>query len=262
MTEFSRLSYSAIRSWLECARSFEYRYIKKTPAILKGRLVGGRVYHKGIAYALKRKMAGALATAEEVKDIISDRWDAELSERVVYDELDEPKVEARQVEWGEDKPSELKDTVMKLAGIYLAKILPKLEPIAVEQRLEGEIDGIPFVGYPDALITPGNGIIDHKFAKRRMSQSDADKDIQLSSYAALLQKPIYGAFHQALDQKTLDINIVLTERGQSDIDWFTKLAVTVWQCIQSGLFPPNPLGWKCSEATCDYYVECKILMEY
>jgi hypothetical protein len=137
-------------------------------------------------------------------------------------------------------------------------MVPKLQPVAVEERLEGSIDGIPFVGYPD-LILPGPGVVDHKLATRRASQEMANKDMQFSAYAVLLEKPIWAAWHQALDQKKLDINVVTTERRQGDIDWFERLVVEVWRGIQAGVFPPNPLCWRCGPR-CPYELECRILM--
>ena len=254
------LSYSSLRTYLQCPRQFEYRYLKKLPAVLNGRLIAGRVYHHGVAHALKSKMYGKLAKVEEVTDIMSDTWDAQLSEQVVYDELGEPKVEAKLVEWGDDEPGKLKDTIISLAKLYIVQEVPKLEPVAVEKRLDGIIGGIPFMGYPDCVLAH-KGVIDHKFSSKRMSQENADKDIQMSSYATLLGGPIWCRFDQALDQKKLDINVVLTERSQSDINWFARLVEQAWQGIISGIFPPNPLNWTCGEGQCSYFTECRVLME-
>jgi len=263
VNQVNRLSYSMIRLYLECPRAYHYRYILGLPIVQRGRLVAGKVYHLGVAYAFKRKLAGALATPTELFDIMSDTWEAQLAERLVYDELGEPKVEAKRIDWEEDDPGKLKDTVLKLAALYLRKMVPKIEPIAVEQKLEGVIATVPFVGYPDLQVRnlTGIGVIDHKFAKRCLSQADADKDIQPSAYAALLGQPIWAAFHQALDMKRPQINEVTTERGIDDIDWFGHLVEQVWRGIRSGIFPPNPLTWKCG-ADCSYNVECRVLHEY
>jgi len=259
MTEIKRLSYSMLRAWLDCPRYFEFRYVRKLPAVLDGRLLAGRVYHHGVAYALRRKKQGELVTPDEVKDIMSDRWQYELGERVYYEHLEEPEVEARQINWGSDDPGKLKDTVLKLATLYLRIMVPKLQPVAVEERLEGVIGGVPFVGYPD-LVLQGPGVVDHKLATRRTNQEAADKDLQFSAYAALIGRPIWAAFHQALDQKKPDINVVLTERRQGDIDWFAHLVVGVWKGIIAGVFPPNPMCWRCG-SKCPYEIECRVLME-
>lgn len=260
MSEIKRLSYSMVRAWLDCGRYFEYRYIRKLPAVLDGRMLAGRVYHHGVEYALKQKKTGQFVPPDEVKDVMSDRWQAELRESVYYENLGEPQVEARQVNWGNDDPGKLKDTVLQLGALYVTKMIPKLEPLAVEERLEGTIGGVSFVGYPD-LVLAGPGVIDHKLTTRRTNTEMANKDMQFTAYAALLGKPIWGAWHEALDQKNLDINVVMTERRQGDIDWFAQLVVGVWHGIQSGVFPPNPLCWRCHETKCPYWLECRVLME-
>lgn len=222
-------------------------------------MLAGRVYDHGVSYALKRRQAGEFVPVDEVKDLMSDRWQYELGESVYYEKLDEPQVEAKKVEWGEDDPGKLKDAVLKLGALYIKTELPKLQPVAVQERLEGVLSGVPFVGYPD-LVVSGPGVIDHKFATRRASQEMANKDMQFSAYAALLGKPVWAAWHQALDQKKLKINVVTTERRQGDIDWFERLVAEVWQGIQGGIFPPNPLCWRCG-ARCPYELECRVLME-
>lgn len=259
MSEIKRMSYSMVRAYLDCPRYFLYRYIKRIPAVLDGRLLAGRVYHHGVAFALERKKAGQFVPMDELNDVMSDRWESELSEKVYYENLEEPRIEVKQVNWGDDEPGKLKDTVLRLGALYTTKMVPKLEPVAVEERLEGSIGDIPFIGYPD-LILQGPGIIDHKLATRRASQEAADKDMQFSAYAALLGRPIWAAWHQALDQKKLNINVVLTERRQGDIDWFAQMVVEVWHGIQSAVFPPNPLCWRCS-GKCPYEIECRVLME-
>jgi hypothetical protein len=209
-------------------------------------------------------MSGLTASSEEVADIVSDAWDAHLSDKLVYDELGEPKLEAKDIEWGDDNPGQLKDNVIKLAKMYTKNVLPEVNPTAVEEKVKSDVDGIPCLGYMDAICELGDStslVIDHKLGKNRMSQEAADKDLQMSIYATLLDRPIVCAFHQALIQKKLVLNKVLTERGRGDIVWATGLIKEVWNGIQSGIFPPNPLSWTCSESNCSYWTECRVLMD-
>jgi hypothetical protein len=259
MNEIKYLSYSKVRCYLECPRLFEYRYLKQMPAVLNGRMLAGRAYHHGVEYALKRKKEGWLTAEDEVKDIINDRWEAEMGERLISDEKDDVRVEAREVDWANDDPGKLKDTVVKLGALYVKKTLPEMEPVAVEKKLTAEIAGLSFLGYADVIL-PGPGVVDHKFAQRKTNQEAADKDLQFSAYAALLGKPIWAAFHQALDQAKLDIHVVNTTRNKGDIEWFTHLVARVYPGMISGVYPPNPLTWQCGKR-CSYYLECRVLME-
>jgi hypothetical protein len=258
--EITSLSYSKIASLLRCARAFEYNYILKTPVALKGRLLAGRCYHHTLAAAaLKKQLFNELITPEEVGNEFSDRWTMETDVKLVYDELGEEKIEATIIDYGDDDPGKLKDSGIELAKLYIATVLPGLEIEYIEKRLETDIEGIPFVGYIDLLVNSKGAevVIDHKLAKRKMPQEDADKDIQLSAYAMLMGKPITGQFHQALDTKDKEIHIVETRRGEEDIKWFKELARGCWQVIQNGVFPPNPLSWTCSADGCAYWLDCR-----
>lgn len=259
MNQIKYLSYSKIRCYLECPRLFEYRYIKQEPAVLNGRMLAGRVYHHGVEYALKRKMEGCLTPAEEVRDIISDRWEAETGKGVFTDREAETAIERREIDWGEDKPQQLKDTVLGLGALYVTKMLLTMEPVAVEKKLTATIAGIPFIGYADVIL-PGPGVVDHKLAQKKTNQEAADKDLQFSAYASLLGRPIWAAFHQALDQKKPDIHVVSTTRNSGDIEWFSHLVERVYPGMISGIYPPNPLTWQCGPG-CAYYTGCRVLME-
>jgi hypothetical protein len=230
------------------------------PAVLEGRLLAGRVYHHGVAHALKKRQEGEFVNPDEIKYIMSDRWQEEVGEKVYYEHADDPVVEAKNIKWGDDEPGKLKDSVLKLGALYTKKMLPTLQPVAVEERIGGMLGKVPFVGYPD-LVLPGPGVVDHKLATRRADPALAHKDLQFSAYAALLGKPIWAAWHQALDHKKPDINVVMTERSHGDIDWFVNLVAEVWRAIFTGVYPPNPLCWRCGDK-CPYEVECKVLMEF
>ena len=216
-------------------------------------MVAGTVYHHGVEYALKQKMAKELAIVEEVRDIMCDRWAVEVGADVIEG------AEVKSLDWGEDNPEDLKSKILTLAEVYIKTVLPDMNPVAVEKKLDGDIGGVPFLGYVDAIL-PGPGVVDHKFAKRRMDQGSANKDMQITTYACLLKQPVWGAFHQALDQKKPVINIVLTQRGLADMEWYTVLVQKVWAAIQTGIFPPNPLTWKCGP-NCEYEMACRVLME-
>jgi hypothetical protein len=256
MMEIKSLSYSKIAALLRCPRAFEYRYLLETPAPLKGRMVAGRCYHHALAAAeLKWQLFKEIITAEEVADQLSDRWAAEIDAKNLHEETGEEKVAATIVDFGGDDPGKLKDAAIRLAQKYVAEVLPTLNIVYIEKRLETDIDGIPFVGYLD-LELAGDIVADHKLRQRRMSAEEAERDIQPSSYALLRGGPTSFQFHQALDIKEPKIEIVETARGEADIEWFRQLAIDAWRQIQSGIFPANPLSWTCGP-DCEYYMECR-----
>jgi hypothetical protein len=254
--QITSLSYSKIASLLRCPQAFEYNYILKTPTALKGRMLCGRCYDHALnAAALRWQLFKEVMTAEEVADQFSDRWTRETEAKLVYDEEGEEKVEATIIDYGDDDPGRLKDAGIKLAKLYVATVLPKLEIASIQKRLEANIDGILFVGYPD-LVCPDK-VVDHKFRQKKMSERELENDLQATSYALLLGEPITFQFHQAIDTTEPRIEVGETTRGESDIEWFRGLAKDCWQVIQNGVFPPNPLSWTCSAESCAYWLDCR-----
>jgi hypothetical protein len=147
------LSYSSLSVLLRCPRSFYFRYIEKKPEALKGRILCGRTYHHTLAVAESRKhLFNEQITPDEVGDIFSGYWERECQDKLVYDELGEGRVEATVLDFEDDNPGKLKDSGIKLAQLYIEKVLPTLDIVAIEKRMTANIDGVPFIGYAD-LIT-------------------------------------------------------------------------------------------------------------
>jgi hypothetical protein len=257
MMEITSLSYSKIAALLRCPRQFEYRYIKQSPAPLKGRMLAGRCYDHALnSAALKWQLFKELITPEEVADEFSTRWESELATKMSYDGEGEEKVEVPVVDFGDDDPGTLKDSGIKLAQMFVGQIMPTLDITYIQKRLEGQVEGIPFVGYPDVILDNGATVADHKFRQKKMSEKDVENDIQLPSYAMLMGAPVTGRFYQAIDAKEKKIEPAERAIGQGDIDWLRRLVVDAWQIIQNGTFPPNPLSWTCGP-NCEYYMECR-----
>lgn len=252
-----RLSYSQINTWDLCPRSYEYRYIKKIPIIKGGRMIAGSVYHRAVCYALGSKANGFDVSEEEIYDVITNAWDAEVGSSIVK-EGEDAVLEAKKIDWGDDVPDKLKDRVIALTMLYLKDKLPLLQPLRVEKKHSIEISPeLSLMGYIDVEFSDGN-IADHKFSKKRMNQNEVDNSMQASAYATILDRPLTCAFHQALDQKKLDIDIITTNRTIEDIEWYIKKVIQTSELIKTGIFPPNTTSWKCSPDYCDYYADCRI----
>lgn len=254
--EITSLSYSKISSLLRCPKAFEYSYIKQTPVPLNGRMLAGRCYHHALAMAESRKqLFNELISEDEVAKTIVRHWNKELEDKLIYDELGEEKVQAAFVDFRDDDPDELRENTIKLAQLYVQTVLPNLEIVTIEKRMVTKIEGIPFVSYPDLILT-NDVIVDHKLTKRKMSEEDLEKDMQATSYALQYGGPVTFQFHQALTTKEKRIEIAETKREQGDIDWFKQIVVDAWKLIQSGIFICNPTGWWCS-SDCSFYLDCR-----
>jgi hypothetical protein len=226
--------------------------------VLRGKMLLGRVYdHVVSSAAAKKQLFNELTSIEEITDSFSSFWEHELSDKLIYDELGDEKVEATIMDFGDNEPAKLKDSGIKLAQKYITEKLPQLDITYIQKRFSTNIDGINYIGYPDLVLNQGTVVADHKVRQKKMSDKEIDSDLQLTSYGLLLGGPIKGEFHQALDQKELKIEIAEKIVEQWEIDWLKNLIKDCYRLIQNGVFPPNPLHWSCSLDGCDYFLECK-----
>ncbi len=248
----SHLSPTSLNSFLRCPKSFWYRYLHDPPIIIppKGVMVLGSAYHEGLAAGFRHKMnTGENPTLELVQDAFDSKWANIRADNVLTDEEEALPFDA--IDWEAD-PGELKDIGITLLSAYEKAIAPKLNPVLVEERQTLSVDGVQLVLIPD-LVTD-NKIIDHKVKARRFSEDDLRQDLQATCYYLKNQKPF--EFHLALRQVKPCVEIQPVSRNGEDTKFFTELVSKVWLAIQSGIFPPNPIGWHCNPKWCGYYQIC------
>jgi len=247
-----RLSFSAVETYLKCPRMFEYRYLWKMPRPVGGGLIQGKAYHASLAAALVQKLhTGQPLPLAETLDAYAHSFELNLAR-----ESDEEFGAISGIDWGERKPGEWKDQGIALVKLYYQERLPGLEPYLIEQRLETSVDGIRVVGYVDLVLKDGR-TIDHKVVARTWVEEDAHKDLQPSFYALLQRKPIEFEFHLAVTTKEPKLGVVATRRDEQAILWTEDLIRKVWALMQTGLYPPNPVGYWCSEKWCGHQEMCK-----
>src|SRR5690606_17943607 len=162
------LSVSQVRTYLRCPRQYEYIYINKMRPPVTSSLLLGRSFHKAIEMANRVKLEdGEIMAVEDVKDTFSDAWESEKA----------------QVEWedGEDQ-GQLKDSGLAMTSHYYQEVGQKLRPKLIEQGTTVDIDGVPVKVVIDLVERDGK-IRDFKTAKRVTAKDEADRSIQLSTYA-------------------------------------------------------------------------------
>lgn len=250
------LSPSQISMFLRCPKQWEYRYIRGLKIPPSGAMVLGSAYHEGLAerfrYVINNDEQPASLLAIDAFDTAFERIKAEHlvteeDEALPFDEI----------VWDEN-PGELKDTGVKLLTLYETKIAPMITPIAVEEkaRFDVSVTGLFYVPVHviTDLVTPEK-IIDHKVKSRRFSEEDLKQDIQATAYWIAKKKPL--DFHVALKTKQPSIEVQSTYREDKERHFFAELVTKIWQLIQGGIFPPNPVGWHCNEKWCGYWGLCK-----
>lgn len=248
------LSFTQVNMLLRCPAQYEFRYVRGLKIPPAGALIQGGAYHEALAtnflYKLRSQTDMEIA---DVLDAFSTAWMNQLRKHQTT------KGEGfEQIKW-DANPGTLKDQAISMLQVYHQRVAPMIMPEQVEQELEVPISkDLKYKGIID-LVDTSKVIIDHKLTSRRMSQLDADKNIQVTGYHYLREAKGYkyrSAFHNAV-KTTGKIFILETTRTKQDIEWWLSLVKKVARQIETGIFPPNPTGFLCSAQYCGYYKLCR-----
>lgn len=246
------LRYSQLALLARCPKAFEMRYVQNITTPRPSYLVLGSGCHYALAKLYQHKIdRESDMPLPDWLDLFCDAWDNQ-----VFGPEDEDKVIP--VIWDEPK-NELKDVGISLLKSYRQIVYPPVQPLAVEQSFVRKIsDGFSLESRPDLIST--GGIVEHKTAKRRKSQEEADRDLQPLCHTVVSGSPdVPYHYHLLLKQKVPTSAVVSTKRSQRDIDWFAnEFLPPVIKMVNAGIFPPLGLdSWVCGPDWCSYYFRCR-----
>jgi len=252
------LSPTQISMWCRCPRQWEFRYVKGLKVPPSGMMFQGRAYHSALATNFKNKFEKLEdMPVDDVVDAYDTYWEAFLRDHRVNDEDEkDEQVEFERVDWEDREEGEVKDEGIVVLKEYMKKVAHKVTPsLLPEQRKTKKIPrtDIELVTVPDLITTK---VIDHKLAGRRKSQADADNDIQASLYLYITGLREFE-WHVGVRKTIPEIQIVETGRTDYQIDWWVDLVKDVAMQMNTGICPPNPMGWHCSEKFCGYWNLCR-----
>jgi len=246
------LSATQLNMFLRCPQQYFFRYIEGLKIPPSGAMVQGRAWHEALEENYTQKVnSDTDLPLDDMQDIFATRFDQA--------------VEAEEIAFQENEdPGGLKDQGVSIVETHHKSIAPKVHPEMVEEQFWISLgDDFPYelMGYWD-LVDRDGIIIDNKAYSRKPSQTDLDKDIQLTVYSLG-----YRASQQKAEKKLrLDAIIknktpkavqLVTTRTNNDCRWLLGLIEKIVNAIQSGIFYPNPTGWCCSPRFCGYYDKCK-----
>lgn len=238
------VSHSQINMWLRCPRQWYYRYVDGLRIPPSGALVEGGCYHKALEVNFKQKIVTQTdLPIPDCLDAFSDAWETRLSSEEV-------------IIWEDDDPGFLKDQGIGLVEEYMSSMSQDVQPVKVEEPYVSEVANVKFVCVVD-LEDVLSIIIDHKTSKKAYTQDDVDRDLQASAAAFVLNRPIIHYNHVAIKSRVPRIQPIKTYRLQPDIDWYVQLVGGVVAQMKTGIAPPRPTGWHCSERFCGYYERCR-----
>jgi PD-(D/E)XK nuclease superfamily len=164
------LSPSQVSSIMDCAYRWYAKQVLKMPEPPTSNQILGRAVHSALAANFEQKcdtkldlpVAGVLAVYREA-------WAISSEEAEFRDDED---------------PRELGQTGEALVAKYMEEAAPKIEPAAVEMRVEGVIAGVRVAGYIDLLDVEGC-VIEIKTAKARPNCIDPMHRFQVATYRQL-----------------------------------------------------------------------------
>lgn len=226
-------SISKIRDYLRCPAYFWFRHVAGTPAEEPAtpEQVIGQAVHAAVEQALRAKM-GQPATDPEaaLRDALA-RETAYL---------------APDPETGELPPVEgLESEARSLLDLYLREVAPGIRPVAVEQRVEVRLAGVPFTVVLD-VATEDGWVRDLKTTGRRPAEAELADNLQATA-CSLGYRQLFGraeegiAFDYLIRRKRGPEALTLTaKRGPKDHARLERVVEGVVSAVSRGAFYPNP----------------------
>lgn len=192
------LSASQLTLFARCPEQYRRVYVlgeRRPPA---GALIFGSADHKAHELNFAQKISsGVDLPVDDVKTAFAEAFDNEVEKAGGENE----------VEWENDKPGDLKDTGVALVAHYTKNVSPRIQPLAVEEKFEIEIPGVPLkvIGYVDvrAVVggpatlfdgseaeTPARRLIERKTGKRKETELKPDWRLQGLLYQSVAGLPV------------------------------------------------------------------------
>jgi len=248
-----RFSHSLIDTYLGCPRKAGYRYVDELPSPTGVALIKGTAMDMAANHDLKSYIeTGKHAKPSEVLDAAEDGF-AEAVDRAGGTE---------EVDWGDDPEDDAFDSTIRLTRTWRRELAPDIEPTAVQVELHHELpSGRDFIGFLDweGSVDGREPVIgDNKTGKRKMNRDQPSKALQPYAYAWLKNEPIEFVFARSIDTgKGTNSEFCWTKRSSDDVAWYGELVTDVERAFETGIFPPNPTSFLCSERWCPYFATCQ-----
>ena len=251
------LTSSMIVDFVECGVLFRKTYIEDLPTQSSSAAVFGIAGHYAegeINFAQK-----ILSKKDEPVSVVQDAFN------------DKYKSFWGNIRWSKQERKEGVRTIYRKAkeeGIRVMKqahtvLAPEIKPISVERIVRIPLKDFKYDLFGKMDIETLRTIVDLKFPKATKRQRDADHNVGLTLYSLAKtvqdgRTPESVSLAGVARLKTPKPFVIKSHRTQEDFDRVLLTVAKIHKCIESGVFlPSSPLGWKCSEAYCDFYNNCK-----
>lgn len=247
------LSASSVSTYIKCPLRWKRRYIDREYEPPSGALILGSAVHAAESEADSIQIdTGGRPDTIVVQDAFSDEWD-DRSER-------------EEVDWGKDKPGDLKDVGVKAIAAYDREIAPSIQPVTAEREIRLDFAHVDwqFHGYLDLEEADG-AIVDRKVRGSKMSSAAADTELAVAPYMLARRAegnpaPVFR-FHTMVKAKAPYAEIVPTVRTDKQLDAFVDrlygIAAEIHWRVNTGVWSGAvPGSWWCSDRFCGFWDSC------
>ena len=175
------LSASSLRMLATCPEQYRRVYVKGERQRPGAAMIWGSADH----YAHEQNFAQKITSHVDIPERDIELAFAEGFDRKIDDEGGED-----EVDWGDDKPGELKDRGVKLAVVYHRHVSPRVQPTAVEEPISLELPGVlvPVIGRLDVKTV--TVVIEQKTATARKSKPEPQWRLQGAMYQLATGLPV------------------------------------------------------------------------
>lgn len=240
----NHFSYSQLNAYMMCPLRYRLQYVELIPpAFTTSALVFGSAVHEAVAAFHHQHLLGDALRPDQMLDVYRQAWASRNGEEIRFCN-------------GDNKES-LQEKALQVLTVYHDSFDPSVEILGIEEFFEVNISNtVPvFQGFID-LIEQGSGgtvtVVDLKTAARKLSNGQADSNLQLTAYSI-------GAAELGFnrDQLTLRLDVVTktknpelvryeTTRTDQERNRFCKLVTSVWHAIERETWFPRQ-DWHCQQ---------------
>ena len=241
------LSLSSLRTFSQCPERWRRRYLEREYEPPSGKMILGSAAGAAEAQSYSQKIEDGEGYSVEQ---VCDEFAAEFHDRIDREDVD----------FGRDKPGELQDSGIQALMAYHEIVVPTVVPISVERSFDLSWPGLDWnvIGYLDLEDADG-AVRDMKMRGRRMSQKDADSDLQPTLYLAArrAEGDPASAFHfdTMVRSSRPTTEVITTQRSSQQLDLMTNRIFSLAREMDYRMTSGNWTGaapgtWFCD--TCSY----------
>ena len=236
------LSPSQVYTYTECSARWFYRYVRKLPDPPNANLSLGIATHEAIGMYMQARMSAIELEPAEVAEEFSASWDRQLEGDTTLRDTDDPE--------------DLRALGRALVSRYVAEVGPTVDPVAVEEKVEGEINGVRVQGRVDIRERDGT-IRDIKTASRKPSGATAQHAFQVATYVQISP----AASGSCVVDTLVKVKNPVLYQHRYDVDLQAKRSTWVMyplvqEAMRSGLCVPNRGSNLCSRNNCAFWKVC------